>query len=619
SRALPNQCTHFSLKRSAYFFILRGFIIFIIFSVAINSEISTTGVSLSLPSLLVPHFHLLLPLCSPSSLAMADGIPSAAPAVDPRSGFCSETKTFHSLRRPVPLPPDSVPLNAASFSLSLIPSPLPDQPAIIDAATGASVSYPDLLVRIRNLASALRSRAGLSRGHVAFLISPPELDIPVLYFALLSIGAIVSPANPLSTHAEIAHQIRLSNPFVAFATAATASKLPPHIPTILLDSPRFQSFFDPNPAPLPPVEIQQSDTAAILYSSGTTGRVKGVALSHRNFVALIASYHSAAQEAKAEEVEAWPRVTLFTVPLFHVFGYFMILREVVLGDTVVLMERFDFSAMLAAVERYRVSIMPVSPPLVLAMAKSDAVVGRDLSSLKVLGCGGAPLGREVSESFAARFPSVEIVQGYGLTESSGGIVRTNDQEENRRYGSTGRIAANIEAKIVDPTTGESLGPGQRGELWVRGPTIMKGYVGDAEATASTLDPEGWLKTGDLCYFDHDGFLYIVDRLKELIKYKAYQVPPAELEQILHSHPKIVDAAVVPYPDEEAGQIPLAFVVRQPGSTITEEEVIDFVRKQVAPYKKVRRAVFVSSIPKSPAGKILRRELINALSLAKSKL
>ncbi|XP_042469802.1 4-coumarate--CoA ligase-like 5 isoform X1 [Zingiber officinale] len=539
----------------------------------------------------------------------SEGIPPSAPAVDPRSGFCSETKIFHSLRRPVPLPPDSVPLNAASFSLSLLPSPLPDQPALIDAATGASVTYPDLLARIRNLASALRSRAGLSKGHVAFLISPPGLDIPVLYLALLSIGAIVSPANPLSTPAEIAHQIRFSNPSVAFATAATAPKLPPHIPILLLDSPRFRSFFDPNPAPLPPLEILQSDTAAILCSSGTMGKVKGVALSHRNLVAQIASNHAAAQVAKEKDAE--PPVALITVPLFHVFGYSVVLREVTLGETAVLMERFDFSAMLAAVERYQVNLMLVSPPLVLAMAKSPAVVGRDLSSLKLLVCGGAPLVREVAESFAARFPSVKMGKGYGLTESSGGIAGTDDP----RNGSTGRISAITEARIVDPATGESLGPGQRGELWLRGPTIMKGYVGDVEATASTLDLEGWLKTGDLCYFDHEGFLYVVYRLNELIKYKAYQVPPTELEQILLSHPKIADAAVVPYPDEEAGQIPLAFVVRQPGSTITEEEVIDFVRKQVEPHKKVRRAVFISSIPKSLAGKILRRELINqALSL-----
>ncbi|THU67671.1 hypothetical protein C4D60_Mb05t27160 [Musa balbisiana] len=550
---------------------------------------------------------------------MAAGTPQLPPTVDPRSGFCRETKVFHNLRDPLLLPPESLPLSAASFALSLIPSPLPAQPALVDAATGAAVSYPDLLARIRNLAASLRAGSGVSRGDVAFVLSPAGLDVPVLYLALLSIGAVVSPANPLSTPSEIAHQIRLSNPSVAFATTATASKLPAYLPTILLDSPRFRSFISADAAAAAQqqtVEVRQSDTAAILYSSGTTGRVKGVALTHRNFVAFTAVYHALTREAEDE----LPSVALFTVPLFHVFGFMMALRAVVLGETIVLMERFDFEAMLRAVERYRVTYMPVSPPLVVAMAKSDEVARRDLSSLRVLGCGGAPLGRDVAERFAARFPHVEIVQGYGLTESTGGVAGTRTPEESKVYGSTGRLGSNAEAKIVDPTTGEALGPGQRGELWVRGPTIMKGYVGDAEATAATLDSEGWLKTGDLCYFDDDGFLFIVDRLKELIKYKAYQVPPAELEHILFSHPGIADAAVIPYPDEEAGQIPMAFVVRQPGSMLSDEEVMDFVGKQVAPYKRIRRIAFVSSIPKSPAGKILRRELINqALSSPKSKL
>ncbi|KAJ8504104.1 hypothetical protein OPV22_004990 [Ensete ventricosum] len=550
---------------------------------------------------------------------MAVGTPQLPPTVDPRSGFCRETKVFHNLRDPLPLPPESLPLSAASFALSLIPSPLPAQPALVDAATGAAVSYPDFLARIRNLATALRAGAGVSRGDVAFVLSPAGLDVPVLYLALLSIGAVVSPANPLSAPSEIAHQIRLSNPSLAFATTATASKLPAYLPTILLDSPRFRSFISADAAaaaPQQPVEVRQSDVAAILYSSGTTGRVKGVALTHRNFVALTVANHALTREAEDE----LPPVALFTIPLFHVFGFMMALRAVVLGETIVLMERFDFGAMLRAVERYRVTYMPVSPPLVVAMAKSDEAARRDLSSLRVLGCGGAPLGRDVAERFAARFPQVEIVQGYGLTESTGGVAGTRTPEESKVFGSTGRLGPNTEAKIVDPTTGEALGPGQRGELWVRGPTIMEGYVGDAEATAATLDSEGWLKTGDLCYFDDNGFLFIVDRLKELIKYKAYQVPPAELEQILVSYPGIADAAVIPYPDEEAGQIPMAFVVRQPGSMLSNEEVMDFVGKQVAPYKRIRRIAFVSSIPKSPAGKILRRELINqALSSPKSKL
>ncbi|KAL6177598.1 hypothetical protein ACLB2K_049123 [Fragaria x ananassa] len=212
------------------------------------------------------------------------------------------------------------------------------------------------------------------------------------------------------------------------------------------------------------------------------------------------------------------------------------------------------------------------------------------------------------------------IHGYGLTESGGGATRMADPEEAKQYASVGRLAENLEAKIVDPDTGEALRPGQRGELWLRGPTIMKGYVGDDKATAETLDKDGWLKTGDLCYFDNEGFMYIVDRLKELIKYKAYQVPPAELEHILNSHPDIADAAVIPYPDEEAAQIPMAYVVRKPRSNITVAIVMDFVAKQVAPYKKIRRVSFINSIPKSPAGKILRKELVTlALSSGSSKL
>lgn len=313
-------------------------------------------------------------------------------------------------------------------------------------------------------------------------------------------------------------------------------------------------------------------------------------------------------------------MSLFTLPLFHVFGFFMLVRAFAFGETAVLMERFDFVAMLRAIEKYRVTYMPVSPPLIVAFVKSEITGKYDLSSLQVLGCGGAPLGKEVADRFRDKFPHVEIVQGYGLTETCGGATRTLGPDEAGHHGSVGRIAENMEAKIVDPTTGDALPPGHRGELWLRGPTIMKGYVGDDKATAETIDSDGWLRTGDICYIDSKGFLFIVDRLKELIKYKGYQVAPAELEHLLHSYPDIADAAVIPYPDEEAGQIPMAFVVRKPGSNITESQIMDFIAKQVAPYKKIRRVAFTSSIPKSPAGKILRRELVNlAASVRSAKL
>ncbi|KAI6682742.1 hypothetical protein NL676_028655 [Syzygium grande] len=561
---------------------------------------------------------------------MADH-PSAADdaAVDPGSGYCPATRTFRSLRPHVPLPPPSLPLSISHYALSLLPPSASSSSSssatafLVHASSGHRLSYPDFLRRVRSLALSLQSRFSLAKGDVAFILAPPSLHVPVVYFALLSIGVVVSPANPLSSPSEIAHQVRLCRPAIAFSTSQIAPKLP-RVPrgTVLIDSPEFDSMLTRHgdgaaAETMPPSRVEQSDSAAILFSSGTTGRVKGVLLTHRNLIALLAGLYDLQPERDASEPHP---VALFTLPLFHVFGFFMLVRAFAFGETAVLMEKFDFVAMLRGIEKYRVTYMPVSPPLIVAFVKSEITGKYDLSSLQVLGCGGAPLGKEVAHRFREKFPHVEIVQGYGLTETCGGATRILGPDEANHHGSVGRIAENMEAKIVDPTTGDALPPGQRGELWLRGPTIMKGYVGDDKATAETIDSDGWLRTGDLCYIDSEGFLFIVDRLKELIKYKGYQVAPAELEHLLHSNPDIVDAAVIPYPDEEAGQMPMAYVVRKPGSNITESQVMDFIAKQVAPYKKIRRVAFISSIPKSPAGKILRRELVNlAASVRSAKL
>ncbi|EXC50293.1 4-coumarate--CoA ligase-like 9 [Morus notabilis] len=530
--------------------------------------------------------------------------------VDPKSGFDPQTKTFRSLLPPVPLPPQSQPLSLAHFALSLLrssaaaddPSFLSSTSVLIDSSTGRRVSYSLFLRQIRSLSLSLLRSLSISKHHstTAFLLCPTSLHVPVLHFSLLSLGVTVAPANPLGSDSEIAHQIRITRPEFAFATSATAGKLPPSLKTILIDSPEFLSMLDNDEVVNDDVswpEVRQSDVAAILFSSGTTGRGKGGALTHRNLIATIGGYH--ALRLKSAKPEPQP-VRLVILPPFHVFGFFMAVRAVSIGETMVLMERFDFEGMLRAVERYRVTYMPVSPPLVVALTKSEVVGKYDLSSLWLLGCGGAPLGKEVVERFNRKFPNVEITQGYGLTETAGVGSKMVEEWETQRIGSVGKLAENMEAKIVDPATGEALPPGHQGELWLRGPAVTKGYVGDEKATAETFDPEGWLKTGDLCLFDSEGFLYILDRLKELIKYKAYQVPPAELEHLLQSHPDIADAAVIPYPDEDAGQIPMAYVV--------------------SPYKKVRRVAFINSIPKTPAGKILRRELIShSLSSGTAKL
>ncbi|XP_006646572.2 4-coumarate--CoA ligase-like 6 [Oryza brachyantha] len=544
--------------------------------------------------------------------------------VDRRGGFCTATRTFHSLRPAGRLPPEELPLTVAEYAFSLLSSssgpPVPGRPALVDAATGIAVSYRCFVAGVRSLAGGLWFSLGLRPGDVALVVTPSRLDVPVLHFALMSIGVVVSPANPASTADEYAHQVRLSRPAVAFAAPEVAAKLPRHVSCVVIGSEVFRKLAsaDGGAAAPPAVAVKQSNTAALLYSSGTTGRVKAVAITHRNLIAQISAYSAIRETAAREAINAGrptppaaaaaAAVTLFPLPLFHVMGFGLLTRTVSSGETAVLMHRFDLAAAVRAVERYRVTRVSAAPSVLVALTKSEEARRRDLSSLLAIVVGGAPLGPEVAERFAAVFPNVQIIQSYGLTESTGPVASMAGPVESAAYGSAGKLAPRVEAKIIDTATGESLGPGRRGELWIRGPVVMKGYVGDAEVTAATITPDGWLKTGDLCYFNEDGFLYIVDRLKELIKYKGYQVPPAELEHILQSRPEIADAAVVPYPDEEAGQLPMAFVVRQPGTNLTEQQVMNCVAKHVAPYKKVRRVAFVTAIPKSPAGKILRREL-----------
>ncbi|KAF7025870.1 hypothetical protein CFC21_038022 [Triticum aestivum] len=531
-------------------------------------------------------------------------------AVDARTGYCAATKSFLSLRGPLPLPPADVPLTFPAFALSLLPSPLPAHPALLDAATGEAVSYPAFLSQVRALVGALRSRVvPLGRGDVAFVLAPARLDVPVLYFALLAVGAVVSPANPALTAGEVSRLVCLSGASFAFAVSSTAGKLPAGLPTTLLDSPHFRSLLhsdhgENQSAPLDAGAVCQSATATVLYSSGTTGRVKAAAVPHRSFIVRAAGLRALHLQGKSRKAN---ERTLIGAPMFHTMGFFFTLNGLAQGITTVVMTeaaaRAGLRGMLEAAQRWEVTEIMAAPPVVLGMTKERC---RLTSLLRVI-CGGAPLPRSAAEQFPRRFPQVDLCMGYGATEA-GGISLMIDRDECSRIGSSGRISHNVEAKIVDIVTGEPLSIGQKGELWVRGPSIMTGYLGDDEANAASFDSEGWLKTGDLCYIDQDGFLFVVDRLKELIKYKAYQVAPAELELVLQSLPEIVDAAVMPYPHEEAGEIPMALVVRQPGSKVTEAQVMEHVAKQVTPYKKVRKVLFVDSIPRSPAGKILRRQL-----------
>src|SRR5438105_767656 len=298
---------------------------------------------------------------------------------------------------------------------------------------------------------------------------------------------------------------------------------------------------------------------------------------------------------------------LCVLPLFHIYGLVVVLNMGLhLGTTTVMMPRFDLEQFLSLIQKYRVTLSHIVPPIVLKLAKDPIVDDYDLSSLKMIFSGAAPLGAELTRECAARL-GCDIVQGYGMTETSP-CTHVSTPELNKA-GSVGVCVPNTECKVVSVETGEELSVGERGEICVRGPQVMKGYLNCPEATARTIDADGWLHTGDVGYADDEGYFHIVDRAKELIKYKGFQVAPAELEALLLTHPSVADAAVIPSPDEEAGEVPKAFVVVRAGHRMTEAEVLSFVAAHVAPYKKVRRVEFVAQIPKSPSGKILRRLLV----------
>jgi acyl-CoA synthetase (AMP-forming)/AMP-acid ligase II len=334
---------------------------------------------------------------------------STAAAVDPVSGYCAATKTFHSLREPIPLPPKTLPLSFPAFAFSFLPSPLPSHAALIDSATGEAVSFPAFLAQVRALSTALQSNLRVSRGDVAFVLAPPSLHVPVLYFALMAVGAVVSPANPALTRGELDHLAALSKPSVAFAVSATAGKLPPGINTVvLLDSPRFLSFLQgPGDASaMGAAVIHQSDPAAILYSSGTTGRAKGVVLTHRNLMT---------SRVMAASAPAAPEVLLLTVPLFHVYGFVFCLRPVMSANTVVFhtARRFDPRAVLEAVGRFRVTRLALAPPALLAIvrtAEGDESVASSTATLQSVLCGGASLSPELVWRFSQKFPHACVTQ-----------------------------------------------------------------------------------------------------------------------------------------------------------------------------------------------------------------
>ncbi|XP_017047049.1 4-coumarate--CoA ligase 1 [Drosophila ficusphila] len=505
-----------------------------------------------------------------------------------------------------------------------------DQTVLVDAVNGVEYSASFMHKSIVRLAYILQ-KLGVKQNDVVGLSSENSVNFALAMFAGFAVGATVAPLNVTYSDREVDHAINLSKPKIIFASkitvdrvakAASKNKFVKGIIAFSGTSKNFKNIyafnelmdndkFKTQPDFTGPAANKNEDVSLIVCSSGTTGLPKGVQLTQMN---LLATLDSQIQPT----IIPMEEITLLTViPWFHAFGCLTLITTACRGARLVYLPKFEENLFLSAIEKYRVMMAFMVPPLMVFLAKHPIVDKYDLSSLMVLLCGAAPLSRETEDQIKERIGVPFIRQGYGLSESTLSVLVQND--DFCKPGSVGVLKVGIYAKVIDPDTGKLLGANERGELCFKGDGIMKGYIGDSKSTQTAIK-DGWLHTGDIGYYDDDFEFFIVDRIKELIKYKGFQVPPAEIEALLLTNDKIKDAAVIGKPDEEAGELPLAFVVKQANVQLTENDVIKFVNDNASPAKRLRGGViFVDEIPKNPSGKILRRVLREMLKKPKSKL
>ncbi|MFD8965028.1 AMP-binding protein [Streptomyces sp. NPDC059568] len=484
-------------------------------------------------------------------------------------------------------------------------------------ATGAAVTsltYAQLDVFHRRIAAAFAD-AGVRKGDVLALHSPNTVAYPAVFYAATRAGASVTTAHPLATAEELATQLRDSaarwivtvSPLLD--VARRSAELVGGIEEIFVcdRAEGHRSVLDMarSTAPEPDVTIDPGeDIAALPYSSGTTGVPKGVMLTHRSIATNLAQLEPVMPMRRGDRI-------LAVLPFFHIYGLTALMNAPLRhGATVVVLPRFDLDQFLGAIEKHRINGLYVAPPIVLALAKHPAVAQYDLSSLEYVLSAAAPLDARLAAACSARLNLPPVRQAYGMTELSPGTHVVPLTAASPPPGAVGKLLPGTEMRIVsldDPD--KDTGPGAEGEILIRGPQVMKGYLGRPEATAEMIDADGWVHTGDVGRTDDDGWLFVVDRVKELIKYKGFQVAPADLEALLLTHEAIADAAVIGVHDTDGNEVPKAYIVRQPGAeALTEGDVMTYVAERVAPYKKVRRVEFIGNVPRAASGKILRREL-----------
>ncbi|XP_058465841.1 luciferin 4-monooxygenase-like [Malaya genurostris] len=502
---------------------------------------------------------------------------------------------------------------------------------LIDPVTEVELSYRQILQQSIKVAVGLTG-LGIQQTDCAAIISDNSLDFCIAEFGTIFASIPVALLNPAYVEAELDHAIYLSKPKVVFVSGNVLAKIAGTLKKLKLsakmivfgDESRFirkfpeaisfarfleetipSSNFKPEP-----VDVK-SKVAVIVLSSGTTGLPKGVELTHLNVMTTIA--HAKETRKILEEIPDQLN-TLAVTPLFHAMAAISMLNMMTNDCRCVVMTKFDVQLFLESIQKYQVNLITVAPPLMVFLAKHPIVDNYDLSSLITLICGSAPLSKEIEDRVRERIGVAFIRQGYGLSETTLGVLMQTGFEN--KAGCVGQIRTGQWVKVIDPDTGKILGPNQRGELCFKGSLIMKGYLNEE----STIDDDGWLHTGDIGYYDDEKDFFIVDRIKELIKYKGFQVPPAELEAILIKNPKIKDAAVIGVSDERVGELATAFVVKEDDVSVSAEEIVQYMASQVSPQKQLHGGVrFIDEVPRTMSGKILRRELRDLIKNTKSKL
>ncbi|MGI8941286.1 MAG: AMP-binding protein [Actinomycetota bacterium] len=483
-----------------------------------------------------------------------------------------------------------------------------DKPALIDGPSGRTITYKDLAGAVRAMGAGLIAR-GFRKGDCFAIYMPNVPEYAVAFHAVASVGGINTTVNPLYTAEELAFQLEdsrakylLTIPQFLDKAMEASGKTGVEEIFVLGECEGATPVTDLLSAgvDVPEVDFDVRDDLAVLpYSSGTTGLPKGVMLSHHNLVGNVCQF-LAVQRIRPDDS------FIGILPFFHIYGMTVLMNgSLRSGATIVTMPRFDLEQFLELSQKHATTRAYLVPPIVLALAKHPVVDNYDLSSLELVMSGAAPLSGELAAAASSRL-GCHVMQGYGLTETSPVTHCVAEDPAKDKPGSIGPPLPNTECMVVDPTSGDEVVGEALGEVLIRGPQVMKGYLNNDVATSNTIDRDGWLHTGDIGRVDSDGYFFLVDRLKELIKYKGMQVAPAELEAVLLSHPQIGDAAVIPVADEDAGEVPKAFVVLE--GEVDNDDIMTYVAERVAPHKRVRLVEVVDEIPKSPSGKILRRVL-----------